>query len=361
MGLCSADFNPQLSTVPADYTVFNKLNKMRYSSEILSCKFNEVTSIKGYFNPNVDNIQGDIKRSRSIRVFFEKYRSAYERVNVQDVTPTADTCPQDVDIDCNVDCTTTKPEFEFCDIIPTKIFSVGASACTRTEKFSMYDVMKEFTDNVNAVPTVIENFLWNQVVCETVANPVDLPVMPGSCITSTYRDFAGEDVYTALSRAVFDLKRIYNLNEITLFAHPLLEQALFAEGSSLHQYINTGIPTVWGNQDIYSTKAYSPMPALPRLWGAKIIIAGESPYDTQSTGENLNAFISEDGTKFYVVMAMRDAVYSGSFALQDEPMRFYPSSSDCDPVESWKQEWLFYSKILCPDRVVVLAFDLPTC
>ena len=361
MSLCPVVLNPLTQNVPLDYTNFRTLLETKYNDKILQCKFAEVVTMKGYFNTGVTNLFSNLKESREIIIKFEKYRSVFDRVSKFDVNETAgQTCPHDIDLPCTTNCSTTKPEYTVCNVLPDGGFSVGVSECIRTKKLSMFDAEKELAENINAAGTVIEVDAWNRLVCEVVENPVPMPHPGLTCLEDTYHDFAGAPVYQSLMNAIHDLKRAYG-GKITLFAHPLLELLLLGPGSDLHQYNSSGIPTAWGNEDIFSSFDYKKMPAIPQLWGADLIIVNDSPYlyGVNGAGTNISPFLNADGTKFYVVFAAPDAYYYDSMALQDAPMYFGPQCDDT--TQSWVKEWLTYHKILCPEKVVVMAFDVPTC
>lgn len=361
MSLCPVTLNPALQNVPLDYTNFRTLLETKYNDRIIQCKFAEIVTMKGYFNAPVTNLFNNLKESREIIIKFEKYRKPSERVSSVDLQPTAgQTCPSDVDIDCAVDCTTTKPEYETCSVLPDKLYKVGVSECIRTKKLSMFDAEKELSENIDAAGKMIEVESWNKLVCEVVNNPVALPTMGLTCLVETYHDFGGAPIYAALTQAIFDLKRVFG-NGLTLFAHPYLESLLLGPDSDLHQYSSSGIPTAWGNADVYSNFDYKKMPAIPQLWGADLVIVNDSPdyYGINSPTDNMHPFLSEDGSKFYVVFADRSAYYYDSMPLQDEVMYFGPQ---CDnATQAWVKEWITYHKLLCPEKVVVLAFNVPTC
>lgn len=361
MSLCPVNLNPALQNVPLDYTNFRTLLETKYNDRIIQCKFAEIVTMKGYFNAPVTNLFNNLKESREIIIKFEKYRKPSERVSQFAVNETpGQTCPHDIDIPCSTECNTTKPEYETCNVLPDGGFRVGVSECIRTKKLSMFDAEKELAENIDAAGTLIEVDAWNRLICEVVANPVALPEMGLTCVKETYHDFAGAPIYAALSQAIFDLKRVYR-GQLTLFAHPFLEALLLGPGSDLHQYNSSGIPTAWGNADVYSNFDYRKMPAIPQLWGADLVIVNDSPdyYEVAGPGTNMHPFLSEDGTKFYVVFADKGAYYYDSMPLQDEVMYFGPQ---CDnTTQSWVKEWLTYHKLLCPEKVVVLAFDVPTC
>lgn len=337
------------------------LMKMQYSAKILEDQFASFGGIN-WFAPEVKAMEltGDIAIGQSLRIRFKDYENPLKKVGVSDVVYKAgETCPPIMDATCEPGCISTAPSWRYCDVLFDKKYTIGASYCVETERLTYSDLDERFRDSVEANKEAQSIFAWNELVCQAIADPAaTLIPTDTACFPTHYiadGGLASLNGYKTLTDVIAYMKTVFGRNDFAIFAHRYFETDILEAGSTLHNYSNTGIPTAWGNVDALVQGGWKPMPALPGgLWGQKIFIAPDSVnlYDGTT---NYNPFLNEDGTKYRVVIASKRSFFTGVTELMD--MRRFPATCD-NKNESIQETFLGYNKILFPNEVFVIEFDV---
>lgn len=365
----SCDLNLDVVNQPLSPDDHIPLLEMKYSQNILMDRFATFQGLD-WFNPEVTPMEltNNLEIGQSLRVRFENDENPFDHVRVQDVNYKEDqTCPPQLDIDCEPGCISTAPSYRAKDIMFDKLYTVGASWCVRTERLTYGTLENRFQKSLNSARTVQSVYAWTKLICEAVANPAatliptDAQCFPVHYVQGGSAASNGVDVMTAV---LSYMKALYGQRfntDFGIFAHRYFETDLLSVGSSLHQYFHTGKETAAINTDRLVQGGWDTMPALPQgLWGNQVMIAPDSQYLYQDqSGTNAvrsyNPFLSPDGTKYYVLIASRRSFYTGVTPLMD--MRRFPATCD-NKYESIQQEWLGFNDVLFPNEVFVIEFDV---
>ena len=352
---------------------------MKYSTSILEDKFATFAGIN-WFNPEVKPMElvGDLKVGQSLIVRYKNPQSPFDLVNVSDVAYKDDqTCPPMLDLECTEGCISTVPSWRSKEIRFDKLYRVGASWCVETERLTYGTLDERFRESVEANRQVQGIFAWNAFMCQAITaaqNTATLIPTDAACFPTHYY-YAGSAVangYEVLSQVIAYMKTVFGMNEYGILAHRYFESDMVAPGATIYNFghstanANAGATTV--NVELVQG-GWKPMGVLGgKLFGETVYIAPDniwfySPTVNTTTGaitpgsaaNSFNPFLSEDGTKYYVVIASRRAFYTGVTPLMD-PTRF-PATCD-NKYESLQASFLGFNDLLFPREVFVIAFDV---
>jgi len=369
----SCDLNLDVLNQPLSPDDHIPLLEMRYSASILRDRFATFRGLD-WFSPEVttQELTNNMEIGQSLRIRYEIDESPFDNVRVQDVQYKEDqTCPPQLDIECAPGCISTAPSWRAKDILYDKIYTVGASWCVRTERLTYGTLEQRFQKSLRDAQMVQSVYAWTKLICEAVANPAktllptDAQCFPYHYVKGGSAASNGVDVMTAVISYMQALYGERFSTDFGIFAHRYFETDLVSSGSSIHQYNNTGIQTMAINRDRLTQGGFRPIASLPQgLWGHDVLIAPDSKYlysESSSPGQgagvvqSYNPFLSNDGTKYYVLIASRRSFYTGVTPLMD--MRRFPATCD-NKYESIQQEWLGFNDVLFPEEVFVIEFDV---
>lgn len=315
-----------------------------------------------YFAPEVNflSLVGDLRFAQSLRIRWEKEENIFDQVEVTDVKYDDDAnCPPKIDFECTPGCIGTVPSWCDAEIRFDKFYRVGAQWCVYTEHVTYGTLDERMSKSLKAQQQVQSINAWNYLICESVANPAEtLNPIDRGCFPVHYIEggSAAANAYALLGQVIAYMKSVFGgMTDFGIFAYRYFEQDIISADSSVHNYSNTGIPTDWGTKTALVQGGFRPMaPFGGKLWGETVFIAPDT-LDLYGNGKNRNPFISEDGTKYYVVIASKRAFLTG---VQDYgKMHHYPATCD-NKIESLEKVFIGYNYILRPEEVFVLAFDL---
>lgn len=356
------------------------LLKMKYSNKVLEDRFNTFAGID-WFNPEVAPLEltGDLKVGQSLIVRYKNSENPFSMVEVSDVTYKQDqTCPAQMDMPCDPGCISTVPSWRNCEIRFDKLYRIGASWCVETERLTYGDLDERFRDSVKANSQIQGIYAWNAFVCQAIeAAKATETLIPTDrdCFPTHYYEAGDATVngYAALGQVINYMKTVFGMQDYAIFAHRLFESdmvdpsnAIFNIGCCNTANANAGATTV--NVPLVQGGWKQMGPLGGKLWGEQILIAPDSiwfygPQIDQATGKisggtkenNLNPFLSDDGTKYYVIIASRRSFFTGVVPLM-EAKRF-PATCD-NKYESIQASFLGFNQLLFPNEVFVLAFDV---
>ena len=349
------------------------LLQVKYSREILEDKFATFAGIN-WFNPEIKPMElvGDLKVGQTLIVRYKNPQSPFDLVNVSDVAYKDDqTCPRQLDLECTPGCISTVPSWRSKEICFDKLYRVGASWCVETERYGTLD--ERFRESIEANRQVQGIFAWNAFMCQaiTAAQSTQTLIPTDAACFPTHYYYAGSAVsngYEVLSQVIAYMKTVFGM------AHRYFESDMVAPGATIYNGFgyastanaNAGATTV--NVELVQG-GWKPMGVLGgKLFGETVYIAPDNiwfynPTIDTTTGaitpgqaaNNLNPFLSADGTKYYVVIASRRSFLTGVTPLMDATR--FPATCD-NKYESLQASFLGYNDLLFPREVFVIAFDV---
>lgn len=344
------------------------LLQMKYSAEILEDKFASFAGLD-YFQPEVQQMEltGDLLHSQSLIVRFKNHENPFNHVEISDVKYKDDgvqSCPPQIDFECTPGCISTTPSWRKKEIRFDKYYRVGASWCTLLEDVTYGTLDERFRESLDDQRKVQGILAWNYLVCNAIAHPAaTLLPTDARCFPVHYVDAgsAAANGYQLLGQVISYMKAVFGgMTDFAILTNRLFEQDIISAESSVHNYSNTGIPTDWGTKTALIQGGWRPMaPFGGSLWGEPILIAPDSVdfYGQTNEGEavNYNPFLSDDMTKYYMVIVSRRAFYTG--VVPFGPQQHYMPTCE-NKYESLEQWFIGYNDILFPNEIFVIAFDV---
>lgn len=357
------------------------LLQMKYSRAILQDRFATFAGIN-FFNPEVQAMEltGDLKVGQSLIVRYKNPQSPFDLVNVSDVTyQQGQSCPPVIDLSCTPGCISTVSSWRTKEIRFDKLYRIGASWCVELERLTYQSLDERFRESVEANNQIQGIFAWNAFMCQaiTAAQATQTLIPTDADCFPTHYYYAGSAVangYEVLSQVIAYMKTVFGMADYAIFAHRYFESDMVAPGATIYGF---GHATATGPQSGAGTSVnqalvqggWKPWGVLGgKLFGETIYIAPDniwfySPTVNQATGvitpgaatNSFNPFLSEDGTKYYVVVASRRSFYTGVTPLMDATR--FPATCD-NKYESIQASFLGFNDLLFPREVFVLAFDV---
>ena len=378
MAVC--DYTKTISETPLSPEDHLPLMEVKYHPTILKDEFAKFAGLE-FFNPEVQTVSSDLKISHSLIVRYKNVENPFNLVNVSDVTyKEGQSCPPVLDLECTPGCISTVPTWRCKEIRFDKLYRVGASWCVETEKLTYGTLEERFRESLEANKQIQGILAWNAFMCQALeAAKATQTMIPTDrdCFATHYYE-AGSAVangYEALSQAINYMKVVYGgLTEYGILAHRYFESDMVAPGATIYTgfgYASTAnanagattvnVPLVQGGW-----KAMGPLGG--KLFGETVYIAPDNvffynPTINAATGaitngskaNSFNPFLSDDGTKYYVVIASRRSFLTGVEPLMD--MTHFPATCD-NKYESIQESFLGYNDLLFPREVFILAFDV---
>lgn len=357
------------------------LLQVQYSAKILEDKFATFAGID-WFNPEVQKISSDLAISQSLIVRYKNPENPFCMVNVSDVTyKEGQSCPPQMEMPCEPGCISTVPSWRNKEIKFDKLYRVGASWCVETEKLTYTTLEERFRESVEANRQVQGVMAWNEFMCQAIeaaqATETMIPT-DRDCFATHYYEAgcAATNGYEVLAQVIAYMKTVFGLGtEYGIFAHRYFEMDMVAPGATIHNYQMFGASTANANAGATTVNVplvqggWRPWGVLGgKLFGETVYLAPDNiwfynPTVDESTGavtggqkaNNFNPFLSEDGTKYYVVIASRRSFLTGVETLMDATR--FPATCE-NKYESIQETFLGYNDLLFPREVFVIAFDV---
>lgn len=339
------------------------LLEMKYSAKVLEDKFAEINGLD-YFTPEVQQMEltGDLMHSQSLIVRFKNHENPFSKVEVTDVKYKSDSeqsCPPQIDFECTPGCISTAPSWRQKEIRFDKYYRVGASWCKLLENVTYGTLDERFSDSLEAQRKVQSIFAWNKLICEAIAHPAKtLNPIDAKCFPVHYFEAgpASVNAYPLLMQIISYMKAVFGgMTDFAILTARQFEMDIISSDSSVHNYSETGIPTDWGTKTALIQGGWRPMaPYGGKLWGENILIAPDS-VDFYVNGKNYNPFVSEDMSKYYMVIVSKRAFYTGVVPF-GEMQHYLPTCENKN--EALEQWFMGYNDILFPNEVFVIAFDM---
>lgn len=361
------NINQEVANQPLSPDDHIPLLQMKYSANILEDKFASFGGLD-YFQPEVKQmgLTGDLVHSQELIVRFKNHENPFNHVEISDVVYKDDgeqSCPGQIDFECTPGCISTVPSWRRKVIRFDKYYRVGASWCTILEPVTygtLDERMRESLDDQTKVQGILA---WNYLVCNAIAHPATtLLPSDAKCFPVHYVDAgsAAANGYQMLGQVISYMKAVFGgMTDFAILTHRYFEQDIISADSSVHAYDKTGIQTDWGTKTALIQGGWRPMsPYGGRLWGESILIAPDSidfyGQTNDGTPVNYNPFLSDDLSKYYMVIVSRRAFYTGVVPFGSQ-QHYLPTCEN--KYESLEQWFIGYNDILFPNEVFVIAFD----
>lgn len=361
------NINQEVANQPLSPDDHIPLLQMKYSANILEDKFASFGGLD-YFQPEVQQMEltGDLVHSQELVVRFKNHENPFNHVEISDVVYKDDgeqSCPGQIDFECTPGCISTTPSWRKKVIRFDKYYRVGASWCTILEPVTygtLDERMRESLDDQTKVQGILA---WNYLVCNAIAHPATtLLPSDAKCFPVHYVDAgsAAANGYQLLGQVISYMKAVFGgMTDFAILTHRYFEQDIISADSSVHAYDKTGVQTDWGTKTALIQGGWRPMaPYGGRLWGESILIAPDSidfyGKTNDGTPVNYNPFLSDDLSKYYMVIVSRRAFYTGVVPFGSQ-QHYLPTCEN--KYESLEQWFIGYNDILFPNEIFVIAFD----
>ena len=377
MAVC--DYTKSIDDTPLSPEDHLPLMEVKYHPTILKDRFATFAGLQ-FFNPEVKTVSSDLQISHSLIVRFENPENPFNLVNVSDVTYAKDqSCPPVMDMPCTPGCVSTVPTYRQKEIRFDKMYRVGASWCVETERLTYGTLEERFRKSVEANTQIQGILAWNAFMCQaiTAAQATRTLIPTDAACFPTHYYYAGSAVsngYEVLSQVIAYMKTVFGMAEYGIFAHRYFESDMVAPGAAIYNQFGAAT-TANANAGATTTNValvqggWKPMGVLGgKLFGETVYIAPDNiwfynPTVNTTTGAitpgkaagSLNPFLSDDGTKYYVVIASRRSFLTGVTPLMDATR--FPATCD-NKYESLQASFLGYNDLLFPREVFVIAFDV---
>ena len=374
--LCN--YTKEVASTPLSPEDHLPLLKVKYSNKVLEDRFATFAGIN-YFNPEVSPMEltGDLKVGQSLIVRYKNVENPFSMVNVSDVTyKEGQSCPSEIDLACTPGCISTVPSWRAKEIKFDKLYRIGASWCVETERLTYETLDERYNESVKANTEVQGILAWNAFMCQALAAAQATQTMiptDAACFPTHYYE-AGSAVangYEVLSQVINYMKTIYGMGEYAIFAHRYFESDMVAPGATIYNFghssanANAGATTVnvelvqggWKSMGVLGGKLFGETVyiAPDNIWFYNPTVNAQTGAVTGGSAANsFNPFLSDDGSKYYVVIASRRSFLTGVTPLM-EPTRF-PATCD-NKYESIQASFLGFNDLLFPREVFVIAFD----
>lgn len=357
------DFLVDIGSQPIDPATHLPLMEMAYSRNILEQRFNRAGGLN-FFTPEVDSSwKNDLSMHQSIRLKFKGYRNPFNNVSVSAVTYTThtDNQPATIDSTCEPGCVSTENKWNYVDVRFKNKFRIGVSWCVEEEALNYEDGETRFGESVSDAEVVTSTIGWSELITQALAAPSP-KLIPNFTLSAThYFDAGSSDEYDVLTKVIQYMQRVFGkrwASEFAIIADPQLELDLLDHSSNIHAYNETGIATANGNVDELVAGGFQPMTAIPRLWKKQVLLAPDTvdfyPTEGAHSGDNLNPFGNQAGTKYYVVIVSKRAFFQGSAPLMNK--KHFPATCD-NKFDAIQQTWISFYKLLFPKEIFIVAFD----
>ena len=137
----------------------------------------DVTAAKSFFTGQeiieVSTLMDYLKYGQEIRLNIIKDQNPFSLFGKDEITyDAADTCHNQIELDCTVPCINTLPEFEYLIFRFDTEYSYGVRACDKNKDFWDYELFtKQYVKSRQAMEFGREIDLWNTVIKGLIAAP----------------------------------------------------------------------------------------------------------------------------------------------------------------------------------------------
>lgn len=327
----------------------------------------DVTSARSFFTGQeiveVSTLMDYLKYGQEIRLNIIKDQNPFSLFGKDSISyDAADTCHNQIELDCTVPCINTLPEFEYLIFRFDTEYSYGVRACDKNKDFWDYDLFtKQYVKSRQAMEFGREIDLWNTVIAGLIASPATtVDYLTVQYHPTHYWDdlgsVAANGVREVREAVQYLLNAVKNINPTVFitreFAQTVIDSNLNPYSSNLNiQKVND-----WEQWEI---PGFEISDRIAQILGVRVpvVVMKRSPwlsYDNSGTMVSQYPLWNTDGTKQYV--AILDPRVGYSFEKEGYHLNIDPY--DCDKLIRGMIDTVYTgSGITFPIYGMILEFD----
>lgn len=360
--MAQCDYSKEVGNTPLTPAMAKDIMDVEYNPVFLKDNYRPYAGLDWFSNPNVSvELMGTDPRSQEVVLTYEDYQNPFDNVEYKDIsTQYTGECPARLQLECG-GCISTVPTYKRVTVRYDAQMRIGASWCPELKSLTLSDLDEQMTKRMNDFKIVSGVMAWNKLICEAKNSPASTVGREGETFTKHYIELndARVEGVEAITAVISYFDAYFGDNSYRIFADRALEKDLVADAlSSLHAYSENGHMSPAPQDDVLVQGGWRPIRALPNgIWGHQIYIAPDFISFYGGTGAtpaavNRNPFLSDDGSRYYVLFATQRSFYTGVVPVGDG--HYYPTCEN--GIESVSKRWLSFNKILFPEEVLLLSF-----
>lgn len=327
----------------------------------------DVTSARSFFTGQeiveVSTLMDYLKYGQEIRLNIIKDQNPFSLFGKDSISyDAADTCHNQIELDCSVPCINTLPEFEYLIFRFDTEYSYGVRACDKDKDFWDYDLFtKQYVKSRQAMEFGREIDLWNTVIAGLIASPA---TTVDYLTVQTHATHYWDDLGSVAANGVREVREAvqYLLNAVKNINPTVFITREFAQtviDSNLNPYSsNLNIQKV-NDWEQWNIPGFEISDRIAQILGVRVpvVVMKRSPwlsYDNSGTMVSQYPLWNSDGTKQYVAILDPRVGYSfekAGYHLDIDPY-------DCDKLIRGMIDTVYTgSGITFPIYGMVLEFD----
>lgn len=327
----------------------------------------DVTSARSFFTGQeiveVSTLMDYLKYGQEIRLNIIKDQNPFSLFGKDTISyAAADTCHNQIELDCTVPCINTLPEFEYLIFRFDTEYSYGVRACDKNKDFWDYDLFtKQYVKSRQAMEFGREIDLWNTVIAGLIASPA---TTVDYLTVQTHATHYWDDLGSVAANGVREVREAvqYLLNAVKNINPTVFITREFAQtviDSNLNPYSsNLNIQKV-NDWEQWNIPGFEISDRIAQILGVRVpvVVMKRSPwlsYDNSGTMVSQYPLWNSDGTKQYVAILDPRVGYSfekAGYHLDIDPY-------DCDKLIRGMIDTVYTgSGITFPIYGMVLEFD----
>ena len=327
----------------------------------------DVTSARSFFTGQeiveVSTLMDYLKYGQEIRLNIIKDQNPFSLFGKDSISyDAADTCHNQIKLDCTVPCINTLPEFEYLIFRFDTEYSYGVRACDKNKDFWDYDLFtKQYVKSRQAMEFGREIDLWNTVIAGLIASPATtVDYLTVQTHATHYWDnlgsVAANGVREVREAVQYLLNAVKNINPTVFITREFAQTVI---DSNLNPYSsNLNIQKV-NDWEQWNIPGFEISDRIAQILGVRVpvVVMKRSPwlsYDNSGTMVSQYPLWNSDGTKQYVAILDPRVGYSfekAGYHLDIDPY-------DCDKLIRGMIDTVYTgSGITFPIYGLILEFD----
>lgn len=327
----------------------------------------EMDSSRSFFNGNTvikdDTMLRNLRVGQEWKLIIEKDQNPLSLVQKNKMAyNTIDPCHNQLDLNCEVPCINTLPEFESMMFRFDTEYAYGVRACAKNEDFWDFGYFtKQYAKSERAYRFVRELDLWNVAMQSAITSPA---TTVDAALAQVHPTHFWEDLGTVTAAGAYNVRLGYqylqdnfaDVNATTFVAKEFVQELV--QSVELPYNLNLDIQKV-NTYDQWHVPGFDVAAAARTILGTvgEVIVLRRSPWLTYTDGGSLVSqypLWSEDGSKQYV--AMFDPRYAYTF--EHEGFHLVINPYDCDKLTRGMIDTIYTgSGTTFPQYALVLEFD----
>lgn len=327
----------------------------------------EMDSSRSFFNGNTvikdDTMLRNLRVGQEWKIIIEKDQNPLSFVQKNELAyNTIDPCHNQLDLNCEVPCINTLPEFDSMLFRFDTEYAYGVRACAKNEDFWDFGYFtKQYAKSERAYRFVRELDLWNLAVDNGITSPA---TTVDAALAQVHPTHFWEDLGTVTAAGAYNVRLAYqylqdsfaDVDATTFVAKEFVQELV--QSVELPYNLNLDIQKV-NTYDQWHVPGFDVASAARTILGTvgEVIVLRRSPWLTYTDGGALVSqypLWSEDGSKQYV--AMFDPRYAYTF--EHEGFHLVINPYDCDKLTRGMIDTVYTgSGTTFPQYALILEFD----